>query len=788
MFKTLLKTIFRNAQRRPVFTTINLLGLSLGIACSFIMLRYVQQEWSYDKHFAEGDRVFRIGTGFMNMGSFAVSQEILRENVLVFNDIEAATRLTTRGGEQTLKIGEETFIQDQTLFVDSTFFEVFAYRFEDGNPAKALQSPNSVVITADLAEKFFGKRHVVGEYIEVGEEQNLFQVTGVVEEQTKNSHLPTGMWMPIYPRLRDEDNWMSGSLYNYVKLSSGADRSDLIATLDELVRKEVYPKVNPGMELEAWVASSNAVKFYPQQLKEIYLGERLRFDLSSGGNPLLVNILAIIGLIILVMASFNYINLSTAVGITRAKEIGVKKTLGAATRLLQGRFLLEAMVFSLTAALVAAVMADTLLLLVEKATGSRLLETLFESPIHVLGLAAFAMFVGLLSGLYPAFFLTRFRPAQVLKGQLGVQKRSFFRGGLIVIQFTLAAFLLIGTLTVYQQFQFMRVSDKGFKHENVLVLYNLDSLGTSKESFRQQLVQHTEVVSSSFNSRMPAGRNLWQATYKTPEMEHPLSLNTFPIDEHYLRTLDMPILDGRNFDAQLASDSSGLIVNEAAVKALGLQEPVGQRINEEERIIGVVKDFNFQDYHHAVEPIVMIFDDNRHNLSLKLKGEDMTGFLAHLEEKWQAFVPEEPVSYYFLDENLAALSEKEGILSKAIALFSLLALFIACLGLFGLAVFMTALRTKEMGIRKVLGASVEGIVGLLAKDFLRLIGIATVVAIPFAYWGTNQWLADFVFRIQLDWWLFVLPSIAILVIAWLTVSYHSLRLARKNPVESLHVE
>lgn len=788
MFKTLLKTIIRNAQRRPVFTSINLLGLSLGIACSFIMLRYVQQEWSYDKHFPNGEQVFRIGTGFMNMGPFAVSQEILRDNVLTFNDIEAATRLTTRGGELSLKVGEETFMQDQTLFVDSTFFQVFAYRFEDGNPASALQSPNSVVLTADLALKYFGKTNVVGEYMEVGEEGSLFQVTGVVEEQTQNSHLPTGMWMPIYPRLRGEDGWMSGSLYNYVKLSEGANKADLVSTLDQLVRNEVYPKVNPGMELEPWLTSSNALKFYPQQLQEIYLGERLRFDLSAGGNPLLVNILAIIGLIILIMASFNYINLSTAVGITRAREIGVKKTLGAATRLLQGRFLLEAILFSLTAALVAGIMADSLLYLVEKATGSRLLDTLFEKPVHIMALVAFALFVGLLSGLYPAFFLTRFRPAQVLKGNLGVQKKSFFRGGLIVIQFTLAAFLLIGTLTVYQQFQFMRVSDKGFKHENVLVLYNLDSLANSKESFRQQLQQHTEVISSSFNSRMPAGRNLWQATYKTPEMEHPLSLNTFPIDEDYLSTLDMPILAGRNFDAQLASDSSGLIVNEAAVKALGLQNPVGQKINEEERIIGVVKDFNFQDYHHAVEPIVMTYDVYQHNISLKLKGEDMAGFLAHLEEKWQSFVPEEALSYYFLDENLAALSEKEGVLSKAIALFSILALFIACLGLFGLAVFMTALRTKEMGIRKVLGASVEGIVGLLAKDFLQLIAIATLIAIPFAYWGTNQWLADFVFRIKLDWWLFVLPSITILLIAWLTVSYHSLRLARKNPVESLHVE
>lgn len=788
MFKTLIKTIIRNARRRPVFTTINLLGLSLGIACSFIMLRYVQQEWSYDKHFPNGDQVYRIGTGFMNMGAFAVSQEILRGNILAFNDIEAASRLTTRGGAQAIKVGEETFMQDETVFVDSTFFEVFAYTFTDGDPLTALQSPNSVVLTADLALKFFGKTNVVGNYLKVGEDEALFQVTGIVEEQTENSHLPTGMWMPIYPQLRGEDNWMSGSLYNYVKLNAGAQKTDLLAALDQLLAQEIYPKVNPQMELEAWIASSNAVKFYPQALKEIYLGERLRFDLSAGGNPLLVNILAIIGLIILVMASFNYINLSTAVGITRAREIGVKKTLGAATGLLQGRFLLEAVIFSVSAAVLAALMADSLLYIVEKATGSRLLETLFENSGHILALGGFALLVGLLSGLYPAFFLTRFRPAEVLKGNLGVQKRSFFRGGLIVIQFTLAAFLLIGTLTVYQQFQFMRLSDKGFQHENVLVLYNLDSLANSKESFRQQLVQHTEVLSSSFNSRMPAGRNLWQATYKTPEMEHPMSLNTFPIDEEYLKTLDMPLIAGRNFDAQLASDSSGLIVNEAAAKALGLTDPIGQKINKEERIIGVIKDFHFQDYHHAVEPIVMIFDKTGHNLSLKLKGEDMTGFLAHLEKKWQEFVPEEAVSYYFLDENLAALSEKEGILSKAIALFSLLALFIACLGLFGLAVFMTALRTKEMGIRKVLGASVESIVGLLAKDFLRLIAVATVIAIPFAYWGTNQWLTDFVFRIQLDWWLFVLPSLAILAIAWLTVSYHSLRLARKNPVESLHVE
>ena len=788
MFQTLLKTIFRSALRRPVFTGINLLGLSLGIACSFIMLMYVQQEWSYDKHFPEGQQVYRIGTGFMNMGSFAVSQEILREHLTQSKDVAAATRLTTRGGDQVIKVDEKTFIEPNAIFVDSTFFEVFAYTFEAGSAANALTNPNSVVLTADLAEKYFGTKAVIGKYLEVGEEEALFQITGVVEAQTKNSHLPNGLWFPIYPKLRGETNWMSGSLYNYAKLQAQADEADLVAYLDQLLRTEVYPKINPQMEVEEWLQSSNAVNFHPRPLKDIYLGEPLRFELSAGGNSLLVNMLAVIGLIILLMASFNYINLSTAVGITRAREIGVKKTLGASPSVLKLQFLLEAVLFSLLAALIAAGLADVLLYTVEKITGSRLLGSIFQHWTQGLGLLGFALIVGLLSGLYPALYLTRFKPASVLKGKLNLSQKSFFRAGLIVVQFTMAAFLLIGTFTVYQQFQYMRQSDKGFQHENVLVVYNLDSLSTQKESFRQEIAQHTQVMNSSFNSRMPAGRNLWQATYKTPEMENPQSFTTFPIDADYLETIGMQLVEGRSFSSELAEDSSALILNESAVRALELENPIGQVLNKDKRIIGVIKDFHFQDFHHSLVPVVMNFDNTGHNLALKLKGDDTEAFLSHLQEKWQQFLPSEELSYYFLDENLAALSEKEGVLSKAIAIFSLLAIFIACLGLFGLAVFMTAIRTKEMGIRKILGASVTGIVGILAKDFLQLISLAALIAVPLAYWGGQQWLADFAFRIELSWWLFVLPSVAILLIAGLTVSYHSIRLAHSNPVEALQVE
>ncbi|MEZ5039415.1 MAG: ABC transporter permease [Saprospiraceae bacterium] len=789
MFKTLMRTIWRNALRRPVFTGINLLGLSLGIACSFIMLLYVQQEWSYDKHFPKADKVFRIGTGFMNMGAFAISQEILRDNLLEkCKDVAAATRITSRGGPQPVKIGEQTFIQEELLYVDSTFFDVFAYTFEAGQAATALQEPNSVVITADLAEKYFGKRDVMGEYLAFGEEQTLFQVSGVVEEQTQKSHLPTGMWLPIYPKLRGETSWMSGSLYNYVRLHDQAEQADLEAYLDQLQREDVYPQIQPQMPVEEWLQSNMAVRFYPQPLPTIYLSAPLGFELSPGGNPVLVNILAIIGLIILLMASFNYINLTTAVGIARAKEVGVKKTLGAGPFALKGQFLLEAILFSVVAASIATGLAEILLYVVEKVTGNVLIEQLLASWKQALLLLGFALMVGSLSGLYPAFFLTRFKPIQVLKGQLGLKKQSFFRGGLIVLQFTMAAFLLIGTFTVYQQFQYMNKSDKGFQHQNVMVLYQLDSLGGSKESFRQLIGQHHEVLTSSFNSRMPAGRNLWQATYKTEVMANPISITSFPIDEDYLEVMGMQLVEGRNFSKDLAADSSALILNESAVAALELTDPIGKVLNENQRIVGVVKDFHFQDFHHDIAPAVLNFDRTGHNLTLKLKGNDVAGFLSYLEGRWAEFVPGEKMAYYFLDENLAALSEKEAVLSKAIAIFSVLAIFIACLGLLGLAVFMTTLRTKEMGIRKILGASISSIVGILAKDFLLLITLAALIAIPLAYWGGQRWLADFAFRIDLEWWLFVLPALAILLIAWLTVSYHSLRLARTNPVDALHVE
>lgn len=790
MLKNHFRIALRSLRKSPVYAVLNMGGLALGIAAAFVLLLYVQQELTYDRHFDDHERIFRVATDFFDMGGFATAQHQLAETLpQASTDVEAVTRADKNDATIAVTVGNQTYDESAYLLVDSTFFHVFAHRFVRGEAASVLKTPNEVVLSDVLARTYFGSvAAAMGQTLVVGEEETAYQVSGVVEVPTNKTHLPAHLWLPLDVG-KAPTHWGNARYYTYAKLRPGATEADLQQGLETVLRDYAYPASGQSMPYEAWRTSPAAVRFWTQPLADIYLHSDFNFEFVPGGNPVQVYVLGLIGVFILLIAGVNYVNLTTARSSIRAKEVGIKKTLGAGRGTLVRQFLSETVVFSLLAMLGAAALAEAMLAAFTFVTGNTLVESVFGNPWHLVALLGFSVGVGLLAGLYPAFFLARFRPVKILKGDWQVRGNQRLRSGLVVVQFALALVLGISSLVVYQQLSFMQNTDKGFAHEGVMVIENMQDLGTNAEAFRQQLVQQPQVAQTSFALRVPTGSGIWMRTFKTPAMEEERTIQIFPGDENYVSTLGMRLIAGRDFSLELASDSSALIINEAAARVLGISDdPIGQVVNENFQVIGMVSDFHFQSLRQQIEPIVISYAKEGRQLVVKLGGQGMGDFLAGLPSRWQQFAPEEPIRYAFLDDNFAQLAEQERTLSRAVTFFTLLAVLIACLGLFGLAAFTAERRTKEIGVRKVLGASVTGIVVLLSKDFARLVAIALVVAAPLAYLAMQRWLEDFAYRIDISWSIFLYAGLSALGVALLTVSYQAIRAALADPVKSLRYE
>ncbi|MEZ4988821.1 MAG: FtsX-like permease family protein [Saprospiraceae bacterium] len=779
----------RQSRRHPLFYGLNLAGLSLGIACAFVLFSYVRQEWSFDRSIPGGENIYRIGTNFMDMGGFAVSQEALQP--VLADRCQAVAYATRFKGRSDLSflIDLQEVSLERAIFADTNFFHVFPYEFIEGNAEDALLHKGQIVLSLPVAEQFFGSGPYVGKTLVLeGDEKLPLSVSGVVKPFSGKTHLPATAWLSVEPLLSGKTYWTSAGFFNYVRLFENADQADLTAFLEQLKKDVIQPKEAPNTSYEEWANSSQAVHFMVEPLRDIYLRSNLRFDMTTGGNPTQVWVLGIIGLFILLMAGVNYVNLNTAAAAGRAKEVGIKKTMGATRWQLARQFLGETTTLSLVACVLAGGFSGILLRILEKISGEVLLDSVLNGPLQWTALLAFSLIVGIAAGAYPAFHLARFQPVWVLKGDQVGHRKNQLRNGLVVFQFSIAAALMIGSLVIFRQLDFMQHADKGFQHENVLVIRNFDALGQQRETFREMIERNSQVVSTSINSRLPASSNIWRATYKSEGMDQPISLNGFPIDEHYLSTMGIPLLEGRNYSGDLSTDTSNVLLNETAVKVLELDEPVGAVLNGNRRVIGVVSDFNFESFRTEIAPIVFNYDVDGYHLAVKLSGNQIPDFIRQMEADWKQLAGDTPIQHYFLDDSLAELSAKEAVLSRAISIFTVFALLIACLGLFGLTTHATLRRAKEIGIRKVLGASVGQIVGLLSTDFLRLVALAFGIGIPVAWWLVRQWLQGFVYRIELNWWLFVLPAVAGLLIAFLTLSYQTIAAALDDPAERLRSE
>jgi putative ABC transport system permease protein len=805
MFKNYIKIALRNLARNKAFSAINIFGLSVGISVCFIIMLFVQDELSYDRFNEKADRIVRvIFKATINGGKINESNVMPPVAQALKNDyveVEDATRLHTSFSPK-VTYADKTFKEGTLAFVDANFFNVFTLPFVKGDAKTALQRPNTVVITKAMANRYFGNEDAIGKVLTFNSYDNaLYKVTGVIDNIPANSHFHFDMFgsMESLPEAK-APTWLASNFFTYVVLKNGNDYKKLEAKLAGMVEKYMGPQIlkEMGMSLSQFRTKGNTLGFALQPLTDIHLRGDSTSELEAGGDVRYVYIFGAIALFMLAVACINFINLSTASASKRAKEVGVRKVIGSGKLDLIKQFLLESVLLSLFALLVSFVFVQLALPVFNDLSGKNL--TFGNDIKPFVAFVLLGILVGIVSGIYPAFFLSSFKPITVLKGRPGTSTKSFgLRSSLVVFQFFISVCLIVGTIVVYQQMKYIQNKKLGYDKEQLLVLPNSYALGKNEQFFKEQLLKDPRVVNATISAYKPAGpsNNNNALAYAEGKDNQIMKTLEYHVDEQYVPTLEMQMAAGRNFSKEFVTDSSAMIINETAAKAFGWRtNPIGQRITRQnsERgkdftytVIGVVKDFNFKSLHEPVTPLLIILKPES-GLIIKIKTADVSGLLSSIKQQWEKFNTEEPFTFTFMDELYNKTYSAEQKTGHILNIFAVLTVLVACLGLFGLATYTAEQRTKEIGIRKVLGASVTQVTNMLSKDFLKLVLISCIIAFPISYWAMYNWLQDFAYRINISWSVFVLAGVAALAIALLTVSFQAIKAAIANPVKSLRAE
>lgn len=803
MIRNYLKITFRNLANQKFYTALNIVGLSIGIASCVLILLYVYNELSYDTFNEKGDRIYRVGLN----GKIA-DQEIFTTNtcpplaftaVLEFPEVENATRIFPYWGQQIIRYGETAIVEEKVYFADSTFFDIFSYKFLEGNPATALTEPNTVVLPEDMARKYFGDEPAMGKTLLLGSEKVPTKVIGILEKLPANSHFQFSMLrsMITYENSRSE-HWLNNNLITYLLLHKDASIASLNEKLQALVIERVGPELQQflGVSMETYAQQGNKFGYFLQPLLDIHLHSNLQDELEPNGDITYVYIFAAIAFFIILLACINFMNLATARSANRAKEVGIRKTLGSLRSSLMRQFLTESVILSLIATVLALAAALLLLRPFNNVAGKEISMELFTKPWFLLSLLGLMLVVGVIAGSYPAFYLSSFKPVEVLKGKLKAgMKSSGIRNVLVVFQFFISITLIICTLLVYEQLDYTRNKNLGFDKENVVVIEGTWHMSEGEQNtFKQELLGQTQVVNASISNNVPPGVNN-TTIYRKKGTEEDILISTYYVDYEHLSTMQMELMEGRNFSREFPTDTAAVILNEAAVREFGFDNPLNEMIQyfgngrtQEFKVVGVIKDFNYETLRNDIRPLALFLTKQGGNMAVRIAPGNVASTLTDLENIWENYAPGEPFQYRFLDESYDALFRGEQRLGKVFSIFTGLAILVACLGLLGLAAFMAEQRTKEIGIRKVLGASVSSVMLLLSKDFTKLVIIAFVLSIPAAYFIMDKWLEGFAFRIAIGPGIFVLAGLSALFIAWLTVSWQSAKAASANPVHSLRSE
>ena len=807
MLKSYLLIALRNLRKHKFYAFLNVAGLALGVTCCLLITLYVLDELSYDRFHAKADRIYRLNADVKFGGQeqrMAVTSDPMGFTLVKdYPQVEQAVRFRNQGGSLVQK-GDQRFKEERVIFVDSTLFDVFTLPMIAGDPRKALAQPNSVVITETTARKYFGTANALGKVLRF-DSRNDYQVTAVIRDLPANSHFRFDFFLSMQNLAESKQgNWVSHNFNTYVVLRKDADPRQLEARFPEVIRKYVGPVVKQLLNINSideFERTGNFIRYSLLPLTDIHLRSDREGELSANGNIQYVYIFSAIAGFILLIAGINFMNLATARSASRAKEVGVRKVLGSPQSSLIGQFLTESVLLSVIAFGLATGCAYGLLPYFNQLAVKEMTMPFLTDPWLIPALLVGALLVGLLAGSYPAFFLSAFRPIRVLKGDVSRGSGSGrLRSGLVVFQFTASIILIVGTVVVYNQLDYIRNKKLGFNKEQVLIVEDAYALGNA-ESFKNEVLRLPGIVGGTVTGYLPIPS--WRSDNPFfPEgviqPEKAVSMQYWGVDHDYVKTLGMEITQGRDFSRQLLTDSSAVILNEAAAKLFGYREPVGKRvstfrnINTKEiqtfTVIGVVKDFHFESLRQNIGALCLVLGRNNGSVAFRLKAEDAAPTLAAVEGQWKKMAAGQPFSYEFLDEEFDAMYRTEQRVGKIAVSFSGLAIVIACLGLFGLAAFTAEQRTKEIGIRKVLGATITSIVAMLSKDFLRLVLIANGLAWPLAWWAMNRWLQDFAYRVDIGGSVFAVAGAVALLIALLTVSFTAVKAALANPVKSLRNE
>ncbi|MEM7655574.1 MAG: ABC transporter permease [Bacteroidota bacterium] len=801
MWRNYVLISLRNLQRNKLYTTVNLLGLAIGISCFVWLVLYVQDEWEYDRHHQQADRIYRVvekidleGQGEESSSNpFPTGPALLHdhpeliEEMVRFFDFQVETH--------TLTIEEEKFEEADIYFADSSVFQVFDFPLMDGDPMRALHQPNSIVLTQELASKLFPGENPMGQQVKY-EGDILLQVTGVFDELPRQSHLhfqALVSFLTLEPMMGRSltENWVWNPNWTYLLLQEGVEPAELEAQFPAFIDK-YYPNF-----------IKTQITHYLQPLTSIHLDSHLDYEMEPNSSRGSLYILLLIGGVILLIACINFMNLATARSAHRAQEVGMRKVLGAHRQQLVRQFLGESLVLTGIAVMLSIFLVRIGLPLFNRIADKELSFDLISTPIFLLALLGLGLIVGTIAGLYPAYYLSAFRPVHVLKGNLKSNRSDrWLRQSLVVVQFVISLVLIISTVVIYRQFVFLQGSDPGFAREQVIVIPTKPTMIDKIQNFKDRLQTHPGILGITvMNEIIGVHHNVHEFNYEGMDPEKWVYFPGLMVDEDFVETFGLEVIAGRDFDLSFGTeDTASILINETMVKELNWGSPeaaIGKQFRTpfgNERVVGVLKDFHIVSLKEQIRPFVLditvpqIRGFFTKHIAIRIQAEEIPRTLSFIGEQWDGIAPKHPFTYSFLDEELNHLYRDENRLSDLVGYFSVLAILIACLGLFALASFTAEQRSHEIGVRKVLGSSVAQVIELLARDYLKLVLIANLIAWPIAWFTLARWLEGFAYQISLSWGVFLLAALGVMALALLTVAFQSVRAALSDPADVLREE
>jgi len=806
MFKNLIRHSLRSFKRQRAYIIINVIGLSIGIACSLLIALYVINEASYDKYNVKKDRIFRTilngkigGQEVTTSSSPAIMGPAM---VKEFPEIEDFLRMSGMG-PTVIEYNNQTFTEDHIVEADSSFFNFFSIAVLKGDLTNLLNAPRKVVLSESIAKKIFGSENPIDKQIKIGSDTLRFTVTGVMADIPNNSHFEANALSSFMTNPRSKDpTWMNNSFSTYFLLKPNSSYKTVDTKYPELLQKYVGPEIQQyaGISLNDFIAQGNKYRFYLQSLSDIHLDTSVQQQFKAPVDPRYLKIFGSIAILIVLIATINFMNLSTAQASRRAKEVGLKKVAGSTRALLISQFLTESFILSFIALIISVIFIKTTLPYFNNLLGAKLELRLFATWFTVPALIMFSVFVGFLAGSYPALFLSSFSPFEVLKGSVkNSMQNGKLRRILVVFQFAVSILLIVGTMIMYRQIKYMLNKDLGFNKEQLIVINRAEALGTKMKSFKETVKNIPGVVNISSSTAIPGRTNNNNGYMMEGRKDETFLMATSWVDYNFLETYGMTLASGRSFNESFTSDKNACVINESALKDFKITDIEKTRFIEPRDsgkinylpVIGVVKNFNYESLRNPIGPYILkLQNDNMlwGYITVRLSSQNYSKTINAIEDTWKEFVSNNPLQYYFLDADFELMYKQEKQNAQMAVIFSILAIFIAALGLFGLTSFTVEQRTKEIGVRKAMGSSVTGIYVVISREVVILVSVSALIAWPLVYYWAGKWLENFYYKINLGFFTLFIGLAVALGIAVLTISYRILRAARVNPAQSLKYE